>query len=119
MKSLSTVTEEELDSTKPQKQTTKKENPPPKKPKKSKSDSPPPEDKKPKKESTTKEGHWELPYWVFRDGKKTHMRHISYGVIRKREIPSGFYKASEGSTNFTIMRMVETAKKHKLKEGDF
>jgi hypothetical protein len=115
------VTEEEYDSKSKKTSKIKTDQPePPKKPKKQKSTSPADEEKKPKKETKKSgEGHWELPYWVFANGKKTHLRHINYGVIRKREIPSGFYKASEGSQNFHIHKMLLAAKKLKLKEGNF
>ncbi len=63
-----------------------------------------------------KPGHFEGKFWVWADGKKTHVRFIHMAMRTYKRIPPGFYAACEESKDPGLIKMGVIAKKRKLKE---
>lgn len=62
-----------------------------------------------------KVGKLDGPYWVWPDGKRTHLRFITEAVQKKRNLPKGFYAAAKKANRNNLNIVVFTAKKLGLK----
>lgn len=75
-------------------------------------------DKKDKKEKHDKvklvKAKFERPYYIWENGKKTHMRFIQIAIQRKHPLPVGFYDAAKASKDKGIQKMYEVAKIRKI-----
>jgi hypothetical protein len=68
--------------------------------------------RKPKPKLTSEQlepGHFEGRFWIWGDGKKTHIKFIQMAMRTYRKLPPGFYKEA-------VLKMGIIAKKFKLKE---
>jgi hypothetical protein len=63
-----------------------------------------------------KPGHFEGKFWVWGDGKKTHINFLRMSITTKRPMPPGFYKFCANSKNPGLIKMGKVAKHFKLKE---
>lgn len=97
--------------------------PSPKKPKKTtapaagKPSKKPKEKKDPKKKDySTKPGHVEGKSWVWGDGKVTLFKFLQQGVMQKKPLPPGFYKACETSSSPSLKKLATIAKKFEIHE---
>ena len=94
--------------------------PPPKKPKKTTTPSKKPDKKKskkaPKKDYSIKRGHIEGKDWIWGDGKKTPFKFLQQGVMQKKLLPPGFFRACETSSSPSLKKLAKIAKKRELKE---
>ncbi len=61
-------------------------------------------------------GHFEGKFWIWADGKKTHVRFIHMAMRTMKKVPPGFLKACEESEDPGLIKMGVIAKKRKLKE---
>ena len=75
-----------------------------------------PSKKKPSVNYSRKHGYIEGAFWIWGDGKKTHLRFLREGVITLKKLPPGFYKAVESSDSKPLKHMANVAKKRGLKE---
>lgn len=55
-------------------------------------------------------------YWVWPDGRKTHLRFIGEAIRKIRPLPFGFYKEAERVNMNNLNIMVHAAKQLKLKD---
>jgi len=63
----------------------------------------------------TKLGKLKGEYWVWPDGKKTHLRFIGIAVSRYRPLPKGFYEAAKKANRKNLNLLVMKAKSLDLK----
>lgn len=61
-------------------------------------------------------GHFEGKYWVWADGKRTHVKYIQMAMRSKKPLPPGFYEACEKSKDPALIKMGKIAKHFKIKE---
>lgn len=75
-------------------------------------------DKKVKKEKPDKvklvKAKFERPYYIWENGKKTHMKFIQLAIQRGHPLPVGFYDAAKVSKDKGIQKMYEVAKIRKI-----
>ena len=58
---------------------------------------------------------FERPYYVWENGKKTHLRFIQQAIMQSRPLPIGFYEAAKDSKDAGIQKLLQVAKTRKLK----
>lgn len=68
------------------------------------------------KTKTIKTGKLEGNYWVWPDGRKTHLRFISQAVSRMRPLPKGFFDAAKKANLRNLNHLVLKAKSLGLKD---
>ncbi len=75
--------------------------------------------KKVTSKSKNKSGTLEGEFWVWPDGKKTHMHHIGMAVRQQKGLPQGFYVEAEKvmKDNPNLALLVNKAKHLKLKDN--
>jgi len=61
-------------------------------------------------------GHLEGKWWVWADGKRTHIKYIQMAMRSYKPLPPGFYKACDESKDPGVIKMGLIAKKFKIKE---
>jgi hypothetical protein len=57
---------------------------------------------------------FERPYYIWENGKKTHMRFIQKAIMQSNPLPIGFYEAAKNSTDKGIQKLYQVAKSRKL-----
>jgi len=67
-----------------------------------------------KESLTIPHGKIENGFWVWPDGKKTHMRFIAKAVSKYKNLPLGFYKEAKKQNKFNLNLLVAKAKHLKL-----
>lgn len=73
----------------------------------------------PSKQVTKSEtGHIDGQFWIWPDGKRTHIRFLQEAVITKRPLPPGFYKEAKKSKSQAIKHMASVAKNRGVKEAE-
>ncbi len=63
-----------------------------------------------------KAGDFSGKFWVWGDGKKTHIKYIQMAIRSRKRLPPGFYKACEKDENASVKHMASIAKKLKIRE---
>ncbi len=63
----------------------------------------------------TGEAKFERPYYIWENGKKTHIRFIQLAIQRGHPLPIGFYEAAKNNKDKGILRMLQVAKIRKIK----
>lgn len=67
--------------------------------------------------TVVKSGKLKGEYWVWPDGRKTHLRFIGIAVSKMRHLPKGFYKEAEKADRPNLNLLVKKAKSLKLKDN--
>jgi len=57
---------------------------------------------------------FERPYYIWENGKKTHMRFIQKAIMQSNPLPIGFYEVAKNSTDKGIQKLYQVAKSRKL-----
>lgn len=71
--------------------------------------------KNPNNKDTSKgEAKFERPYYIWENGKKTHIRFIQDAIKRGLPLPIGFYKAAKNSKDRGIQKLHQVAHTRKL-----
>jgi len=74
-----------------------------------------PKNKKGSIATTTKgKAKFERPYYIWENGKKTHIRFIQDAIKRSKPLPIGFYEAAKNSTDRGILKLLQVATTRKL-----
>jgi len=68
-----------------------------------------------KKTTTKGKAKFERPYYIWENGKKTHMRFIQKAIMQSNPLPIGFYEAAKNSTDRGIQKLHQVATTRKLK----
>ncbi len=78
-----------------------------------------PEPRKPEpREEEKPHGHFSGAFWVWPNGKKTHVRFIDLAIRQMKPLPRGFYVEAEKETYLTNMKhMLRKAKQLKLPDS--
>ncbi len=61
-------------------------------------------------------GTLEGEYWIWPDGRKTHLRFIGIAVSKMRPLPKGFYAAAKKANRINLNLLVTKAQSLKLKD---
>lgn len=68
----------------------------------------------PPKKATKGKAKFERPYYIWENGKKTHMRFIQKAIMQSNPLPIGFYEAAKNSKDRGILKLLQVAKSRKL-----
>ena len=70
--------------------------------------------KKKQKKVKLQKAKFERPYYIWENGKKTHMKFIQLAIQRGNPLPVGFYEAAKNSDDKGIQKMLQVAETRKI-----
>jgi len=70
---------------------------------------------KKKANTSKKKATFERPYYIWENGKKTHIRFIQLAIQQSNPLPIGFYEAAKNSKDKGILKLLQVATTRNLK----